>query len=79
MAIKVLASFEDSFSAYCVDVFIRENGTFGFEEFRSESDGDGRWQSLGKYSRLSFCSGEEALREAEQRVAWLESMGPWRW
>lgn len=79
MAIKVLASFEDSFSAHCVDVFVRENGTFGFEEFRSESDGDGRWQSLGKYSQLSFDSGEQALREAEQRITWFENIGPWRW
>ena len=79
MDIKVLASFEDHFRSQCVDVFVRENGTFGFEEFRGESDGGGRWQSLGKYSQLSFASGELALREAEQRVAWLEDIGPWRW
>ena len=46
MSSKVLASFEDHFGSQCVDIFIRENGTFGFEEFRSASDGDGRWQSL---------------------------------
>jgi hypothetical protein len=79
MDIKVLASFEDRFRSQCVDVFVREDGTFGFEEFRAESDGGGRWQSLGKYSQLSFASGELALREAEQRVAWLEDIGPWRW
>ena len=79
MDIKVLASFEDRFRSQCVDVFVRANGTFGFEEFRSEPDGGGRWQSLGKYSQLAFASGELALREAEKRVAWLEDIDPWRW
>jgi hypothetical protein len=79
MTSKVLASFEDRFGSECVDIFVRENGTFRFEQFRGESDGSGRWQSLGKHSHLSFASGEEALLEAKQRVAWLESMGPWRW
>jgi hypothetical protein len=79
MSNTVLASFEDQFGSQCVDIFVREDSTFGFEEFRSESDGSGRWQSLGKYSQLSFASGEQALREAERRVAWLENAGPWRW
>ena len=79
MGIKVLASFEDRLRAHCVDIFVRENGTFGFEEFRSDSDGGGRWQSLGRYSQLSYASGELALREAKERVAWLENVGPWRW
>ena len=79
MSRTVLASFEDQFHSQCVDIFVRENGTFGFEEFRSESDGSARWQSLGKYSHLSFASGEQALCEAQQHVVWLENTGPWRW
>ena len=79
MGSKVLASFEDPFGSQCVDIFIRDNGTFGFEEFRGESDGSARWQSLGKYSQLSFASGERALLEAKQRITWLDNTGPWRW
>ena len=79
MSNKVLASFENRFGSHCVDIFVRENGTFGFEEFRGEADGSGRWESLGRHSQLSFASGEEALLDAEQRVAWLENTGPWRW
>lgn len=74
-----LSSFEDRFRSLCVNVFVREDGTFGFEEFRSDLDGGGRWQSLGKYSQLSFAAGEDALDEARRRVAWLEDTGPWRW
>jgi hypothetical protein len=79
VANKVLASFEDQFHERCVDTFVRDDGTFGFEEFRSESDGDSRWQSLHRHARLSFASGEQALHEAEARVARLGDRGPWRW
>jgi hypothetical protein len=75
----VLASFETVDGAQCVDVFRREDGTFGFEQFRSESDGASRWQSLGRYSQLSFASGEEALDLAKQRVPWLNRAEVWRW
>lgn len=79
MSRKVLASFEDAFRSHCVDIFLRTDGTFGFEEFRREVDGNGSWQSLGRYSGLSFVSGAQALDEARLRVAWLEKPGPWRW
>jgi hypothetical protein len=75
----VLASFETIDGTQCVDVFEREDGTFGFEQYRSESDGSSSWQSLGKYSQLSFASGEEALRLAKQRVPWLGPDEVWRW
>ena len=79
MSKKVLASFEDAFHSHCVDIFVRADGSFGFEEFRREVDGIGSWQSLGRYSLLSFASGGQALDEAQLRVAWLENPGPWRW
>jgi len=74
----VLASFETADGTQCVD-FRREDGTFGFEQYRSEFDGPGEWQSLGKYSQLSFVSGEDALRLAQQRVPWLSTTEVWRW
>ena len=75
----VLASIEDADGARCVDLFEREDGSFGFEQFRGELDGDSRWQSLERYSQLSFASGAEALRAAQQRVAWLDPAVVWRW
>ena len=79
MSKQVLDSFEDAFHSQCVDIFVRADGTFGFEEFRREVDGSGSWQSLGRYSLLSFASGAQALEEAQVSVAWLEKLGPWRW
>jgi hypothetical protein len=75
----VLVSFEAEDGAQCVDIFEREDGTFGFEQYRGESDGTSRWQSLSKYSQLSFTSGEQALHLAKQRVPWLSQTEVWRW
>jgi hypothetical protein len=76
---KVLASFETVDGSHCVDVFVREDGSFGFEEFRGETDGDARWQSLGKYAALAFSSGEAALSSAQEQMPWLSKSEVWRW
>ena len=75
----VLVSFEGDDGAACLDIFEREDGTFGFEQYRSDLDGADRWQSLSKYAQLSFASGEEALSAAKQRVPWLSRGEVWRW
>ena len=76
---RVLASLEDADGAQCVDVFARADGSFGFEQYRSDADGDSRWQSLNRFSELRFASGEDALRSAKERVPWLNPAEVWRW
>ena len=76
---RVLASVEDPDQTHCVDIFVREDGTFGFEEFRSASDEGGHWQCLNKFSHLVFDTGEKALHSAQERVSWLEKTETWRW
>jgi len=76
---KVLASFENTDGTHCVDVFVRDDGSFGFEEFRGESDGAARWQSLTKYATLVFASGAAALASAQEHVAWLDKSQAWRY
>ena len=79
MRCTVLASLETEDGTQCVDLFVREDGTFGFEQYRSEYDGSSRWQGLGKYSRLTYASGPEALHAAKQHVPWLRREEVWRW
>jgi hypothetical protein len=45
MTVTVLASFESADRMLCVDVFRRSDGSFAFEEFRSELDGSTRARS----------------------------------
>jgi hypothetical protein len=79
MSRKVLASFESDDGMLCVDIFMREDGTFGFEEFREEQDGGTRWQPLGRFAMLAFPSGEAALSAAQTQVQWLCKSEIWRW
>lgn len=79
MGNTVLASLESEDGTQCVDFFVRDDGSFGFEQFRGEYDGATRWQSLGKYSQLSFDSGPEALHAAKHNVTWLDHSTVWRW
>ena len=69
---KVLVSLESADGLCCVDVFFRDDGSFGFEEFREDFDGGARWQALGKYDSLTFLSGEAALSSARKQVRWLD-------
>jgi len=79
MKSTVLASLETDDHTQCVDFFRREDGTFGFEQYRGDHDGSAAWESLGKYSQLTFASGPEALHAARQHVPWLRAEEVWRW
>lgn len=68
---KVLKSIEINTGDYCVDIFVKEDGSFGFEEFRRDSEDMGRWTGINYYSTLSFEDEEQALKEALKRVGWL--------
>ena len=63
----VLASFESADGTQYVDVFRREDGTFGFEQYRSDTDGPALWQSLGRYPSCRSHPGER--RSEWQRSA----------
>jgi len=79
MKCTVLASLETGDGTQCVDLFLREDGTFGFEQYRREYDGPSRWQSLSKYAHLTFASGQDALQIAKQYLPWVCRTEVWRW
>ena len=56
-----------------MDIFVRADDTFGFEECRRDYEDAGDWFPLDKYSRLIFVTEAGALAEAKARVAWLAS------
>jgi len=67
----VLASIENFERDRCVDLFLRPDGTFGFEEFRRDPEDAGAWTPVQFYARQTFGSKEEALAAAKKAVAWL--------
>jgi hypothetical protein len=68
---RVLRSMETEDGSRCVDIFVRADGTFGFEEYRRDVE-DGRgWFSIGRYSQDIHASQDAALATALLKVAWL--------
>jgi hypothetical protein len=68
---RVVASFENPERDHCIDLFVRVDGTFGFEEYRRDPE-DGRgWFSLHHYSHLVFDTQEDALAQAKAKVVWM--------
>jgi len=69
----VLRSVEDDHAERCVDIFRRIDGTFGFEEFRRDTEDMGRWTMTGSYSGQIFLSRSEAETRALSSVGWLKA------
>ena len=51
---SVLASPSTPAVDRCVDVFVRPDGTFGFEEFRRDPEDMGAWTPVAYYSTREF-------------------------
>lgn len=71
---KVVQNIEIATGNYCVDIFKREDNSFGFEEFRRDSEDMGKWTAINYYSVLSYGSENEARRDAEDKIAWLKDI-----
>ncbi len=67
----VSESIENPQHDRCVDVFTRPDGSFGFEEFRRDSEDAGAWTPVSYFSGRRYASKGEALAEAARRVARL--------
>ena len=73
---KVLKSINLPGDNICVDIFIRPNNTYGFDEFRRDPE-DGRgWFSIGHHGSVEFSSVPEAVAEAMKAISWLENTFP---
>jgi hypothetical protein len=68
---RVLVSFENDTGNLCVEIFVRDDGTFGFEESRRDPEDLSDWFPLHRYSHLVFETQEQALADARARVGWM--------
>ncbi len=68
---KVVHSINFDDEMRCVDVFVRPDGTFGFEVYRRDME-DGRgWFPIGFHSQQRFATAAAALTGAKLQVQWL--------
>ena len=70
---KVMESFENDLEDRCVDFFVRDDGTYGFDEYRRDHEEGGKWSKVGQFSGTRFSSLETAKASAKYLVPWLPS------
>jgi catechol 2,3-dioxygenase-like lactoylglutathione lyase family enzyme len=68
---RVTASFNNDAGDHCVDIFLRDDGSFGFEEYRRDPEDLQGWFSLRRYGGQVFASEAAALHHARATVQWL--------
>ena len=68
---KVLRSINLDGDRVCVDVFVRPDGTFGFDEFRRDAEDSQGWFSIGYHGHHVFQSEAEAFDTACETISWL--------
>ena len=67
----VFDSIETRDGTRCVDLFLRQNGTYGFEEFRRDPEDAGLWTPVHYFSGKTFAGTDTALDAALTAVVWL--------
>lgn len=67
----VFRSIENNDHDRCVDLFIRPDGTFGFEEFRRDVEDQGRWTPVSYYSGSTFTTEAGAINAARDAAPWF--------
>ena len=68
----VILSVNNDEGNLCLDIFIRENKTFGFEEYRKDPEANEGWFKIGFFEEVTkFASEDEAFDEACETIPWL--------
>ena len=67
----VLDSIETPDGDRCVDIFRRDNGTFGFEEYRRDIEDPRGWFPIARHRFRIFESEAEVRAAAKVRISWL--------
>ncbi|MFJ5297717.1 hypothetical protein ACIQAL_14455 [Pseudomonas sp. NPDC088368] len=67
----VLDSVENDERNRCVDIFVRTDGSYGFEEFRFDPE-DGQWMKTRYYADQRFVALDQVYSEIERRVPWSQ-------
>ena len=60
----------------CIDIFRREDNSFGFEEYRTDPEANEGWFKIGFLGEVTkFASEDEAFDEACETIPWLSQRG----
>lgn len=68
---KVLASRENPTADRCVDIFLRPDGSYGFEEYRRDPEDAGAWTPVAFHAYRVFATRAQVEDAATGAIAWL--------
>lgn len=68
---KVITSLHNDAVDRCVDIFVRSDGTYGYDEFRRDIEDQGTWFVTRHNQRGVYPSREDAMAAAVAEMAWL--------
>lgn len=70
----VVRSINNNDESLCVDIFQREDNSFGFEEYRRDPETNEGWYKISYFGDSIFSSKEEACRNACKNIVWLKDI-----
>ena len=69
----VIRSINNIDESLCVDIFQREDNTFGFDEFRSDKETNEGWYKIHSYGYNIYLTEQEAYNHAYKNILWLNN------
>ena len=67
----VVRSINNSDQSLCIDIFKRNDNTFGFEEYRRDKETYEGWYKVKMYGHNIYLTEKEAFSNACKYVHWL--------
>lgn len=67
----VIESLETPDGGRCVDIFRRDDGTFGFEAYRRDVEDPRGWFPIGRHGAHPYQTEAEARAAAARQITWL--------
>ena len=68
----VINSINNDDNNLCIDFFIRNNNTFGYQEYRKDPENTSEWYRIGNYDYKVFSNKDDAYNDAKKTIVWFK-------
>ena len=68
----VINSINNDNNNLCIDFFIRNNKTFGYQEYRKDPENISGWYRIGNYDYKVFYNKDDAYHDAKKTIVWFK-------
>lgn len=76
MTDRVVVSVNNDVGDHCVDIFVRDDGSFGFAQYRRDHEDQRGWFRLGRPADEAFATLADAMARAKATIPWLSAIVP---